>query len=267
MDPRNACEGEACQNSSFYFNGALNLEDEADETNFGSFGRISELCGLTIEDRQSLLIKLPQWPARQDLLRKLLNASKISENVLFCFDDYLILLYRDLLKVTCNPLNSDSTGKRIAFKNEIVDPSASLRCEVLRAICVSVELLEFKCVHIVLENSDPSYGSRKQKAETRLKRLKEHSLISEAEYETARELYLTRCGFAHSIVDVSEITFRSNKLKTSWSSSSNPNGSNMRYFLKDAFTHTQKLLDLFKPVQSQQIDLQKFVSCLRSELQ
>jgi hypothetical protein len=231
------------------------IDDGGEQPDGGIFQWTALLAGLSNEEWREAAALIPQWPARQSLLQHLLQVAGRSATILFCFGDQVLLQYEGVIEWKWSPLHTRVSGERIKGKNEVVDPSHSLSADTLRSVCVKIEALAYKCVHLKLEGQSPSYRQRTEVYEKRLGRLAAAKLITPADERLARELYEVRCQFAHSLKSVDQITYLSLPLGERWGSNGAMRTRELkRYFLTDAFRYSETLLAVFKPIQAQQID-------------
>jgi hypothetical protein len=225
----------------------------------GSFAHIVKLSGMSLEEWRSIAHFVPRWPERQSLLRYLLQKTGHSGTQLYCFDDCVLQIYEGTIAFSHFELFTRATCERIKGKNEVIDPSARLAAEEVREICVMIEALVFKCVHILYEGQRPTYNERSETYETRLDRLVSAGHLEPSQRQLGKELYSTRCEFAHSIKSVEKLCYLGEPLSNRWGSSgSSQRRVFKRYFLPDAFRYSEALLAIFKPVQGQQIDRKAF---------
>jgi hypothetical protein len=221
----------------------------------GSFGHIAKLTGMSLHDWRSVAPHIPSWPGRQSLLRQLLRKSGRSGTQLYCFDDCVLQLYEGTIAFSHFSLYTRTTRERIREKNEVVDPSARLAAAERRDICVMLEALVFKSVHIKLEGQLPSYRERTETYEMRLDRLVNAGLLDPRLKQLGQELYETRCEFAHSIKSIDNLNYLGEPLELRWGSRGTMQTRTFqRYFLSDAYRYSEALLAMFRPVQGQQID-------------
>lgn len=217
------------------------------------------LAGVSEDEWRSLASKLPEWPERHALLRELLKLAGRSPTILFCYGDQVLLQYEGVISFKWSPLRVRNSTEPIRGKNEVVDPSARLSAESLRDICVMIEALVYKCVHLRLKGQSKNYGQLNDTYESRLGQLVAAHLLTSDEQKLAMELYETRCQFAHSLRSIDELIYKSLPLKERWGSSGTMRTRELkRYFLNDAFRFSETLLRVFKPVQAQQIDGDRF---------
>jgi hypothetical protein len=229
----------------------------------GSFGHIVKLSGMSIQDWRSIAPYIPNWPDRQSLLRYLLRRSGRSATQLYCFEDCVLQLYEGTIALSHFSLYTRNTRERIAGMNEVVDPSARLAAEEVRDICVMLEALVFKCVHIKMEGQRATYNERTEPYEMRLNRLVGASLLEPQYRDLGLELYATRCEFAHSIKAIDNLNYLGEPLKVRWGSRGIMQSRTFkRYFLPDAYKYSEALLAIFKPVQGEQIDGAEFREAL-----
>jgi len=241
--------------------------DDKDLQDGGMLRQTALLAGVTVDEWRAVAHLLPSFPDHQSLLRHLLRQSACAPTILLCFGDQLLLQYEGVLEWSWSPLHNLRSGQRIRGKNEIVDPSASLSSESLRAIFVKIEALVYKCVHLLLEEQAQSYRQRTEDYEKRLDRLASAKLITPDDEQLAHELYEARCQFAHSLKSVDQIDYLSVPMKDRWGSSGTMRTRKLkRYFLPDAFRFSETLLTLFKPVQAEQLDGQIFKVQLNAAL-
>jgi hypothetical protein len=234
------------------------------EPNDGHFQRITYLAGMQPSEWKTLRSRLPDSWERQSLLRELLLIAGRSPTLLFCLDDYVVIQYEGVIHYRWDPLHNDRSKMRINDKNEIVDPSAMLTTEVLREIFVKIEALVYKCVHIKLKGQASSYRQISETYDSHLNLLVGENILSPADKSLAKELYVTRCEFAHSLKSIDELTFRSKPLKESWRKTGT--AGTKRYFLPDVYAFSEILLAVFKPIQAEQIDGAQFIKELRAAL-
>jgi hypothetical protein len=174
---------------------------------------IAELVGLTADEWSDISIRIPKRTDRLELTMRLLATTARTPTVLFCLYDYVVLQYDGFISLKHSPLHNGRSGSRITGKNEIVDPISRLSAESLRSICVLLEALVYKLVHLKVENGSASYGPKTQNYQARIDRLLEEKLITKSISQLASELYKTRNQFAHSIRSVGELTYMSLPLK------------------------------------------------------
>jgi hypothetical protein len=123
----------------------------------GTIGRVAHLIGMTIDEWRTLAPLVPSWPDWLSLLQRALRHAGKTQTQLYCFDDIVLQLYEGTIATRVSSLYTHTTKERINGKNEVVDPSATLSANELRDICVLLEALVFKCVHIQLEGQSASY--------------------------------------------------------------------------------------------------------------
>lgn len=227
------------------------------------FQRVAKIAGLTPAEWQAIEHRLPAGFERMRLLLELLQRSARSDTVLFCLDDIVVLRHEGHISTRVSAMHTLHTRERIRGKNEVVDPSARLSAEELRSICVTLEALVYKIVHITMEQQSASYSERSQTYEARLSRLTDAKQLGPADRDLAIEIYKTRNQFAHSLLHVEEITYRMEPLSDRWGARGVSGQRKFkRYFLPDVFEFSEALLKLFRPIQSQQLDPGSFRAAL-----
>lgn len=201
-----------------------------------------------------------------ELLGHLILSSSKSKNTLLLFGSITLHQYDDVITATSRAKQISANKQIISGVNEVIyDRSARLECAVLRKIFMLIEALVFKVVHLKLEGQSKSYRERTESYECRIERLNQQALINDKMLGVARDLYKTRCQFAHSLRDVKDLTYKSKKLRENWGSVSGIKSKNLkRQFLPDVYTYSEVLLGIFKPIQLQQIDFKVFTSELSS---
>lgn len=229
--------------------------------------RIAKLAGMAMAEWQLIEPRLPSWPDNMRLLSHVLDQSACSPTVLLFLDDVVVLRHEGHISMTSQSMYTHATRQRIRGKNELVDPSASLNCETLRSIFVTLEALVYKIVHIELEKQRTGYSQRTEAYDARLDRMVTQRLIDEATRALAIEVYETRNQFAHSFLSVDRITYRSEPLADRWGARGTSGQRKFkRYFLADAFELSESLLGRFRPIQSQQVDGDKFRVAINAAL-
>lgn len=231
------------------------------------FERVSKMAGLTLSEWRAIEHRVPDGFGAMSLLLELVQRSARTDTVLFCLDDIVVLRHEGHISTRASAMDTLQTRERIRGKNEVVDPSARLTAEELRSICVMLEALVYKVVHISLEQQSASYSQRSQTYEVRLDRLAAAKLLAPAHRDLAIEIYKTRNQFAHSLLSVEEITYRMEPLRDRWGARGVSDQRKFkRYFLPDVFEFSEVLLKIFRPVQHQQLDGSKFQEALREAL-
>ena len=164
------------------------------------FERVTKMAGLTLSEWRAIEHRVPAGFEAMSLLLELVQRSARTDTVLFCLNDIIVLRHEGHISTHASAKHTLHTRERICGKNEVVDPSAQLTAEELRSICVMLEALVYKVVHIELEQQRTSYSQRSQTYEVRLDRLVKERLLAPAHRDLATEIYKTRNQFAHSLL-------------------------------------------------------------------
>ena len=210
-----------------------------------------------------LLSRLPLNFDYSDILQDVVASSSKTGTVFLCFEDYTLLQYGGFISYSYDQLINPRVGQRIRGKNEIVDPSARLEAASLRRIFVYLEALVYKCVHLKLEQQRSDYSERKEDYKLRLTRLLDEKLITEDTHRLAGELYKTRNQFAHSLRPIDQLKYLSVELTDRWGAAGTTRQRDLkRYFLSDVYDYSEALLDVFKPVQFEQLNGEAFLTRL-----
>lgn len=193
------------------------------------------------------------------LARYALKKAKLSDPVVFFFDDIVVMHYGSTVAASHSTVRCRSTGAHLNGVNEIVSTTATLSAECLRRMFAVIELLVFKLIHIQHEGQRTDYEPRSEGHRKRLRRLHDLGTFDASIHALLEQLYATRCEFAHTVQDLDALTYCGQPLSRSFRYRAASYDEAVRQFLlEDMFTASEALLLIFRPLQSRQLDADKF---------
>lgn len=223
------------------------------------FVRFGREIGLSEEGVQDFDKRIGDNHEAWRAMRELIIKSKRSDPIIFCLDDCLAMQYEHTLAMNWFSTHIPSTGQKRLGINEIFESSKGLSADYLRTVFVTVETIVFKIVHIELESQRKSYTRNDGGFNIWCQRLLDRELIDDETRDLARQFYKTRNEFAHTIQSIDRIRYKKQPLGHCYGQSGGSRDPSIQnYFVDDVLTLTDTLLDIFKPIQSKQIDLEKF---------
>jgi hypothetical protein len=137
----------------------------------------------------------------------------------------------------------------------------SLDEKFLRTLFTGIELLAFKLCHLLLENQKRGYHFETERFRARVRRMRGFLGITNWEHylEICDEILFTRDAFAHSFLDIRDITYRDVPLRHCFDRLSNFNG---KAFMEDVRLFVDPIHRVFSQHQLMQVDTDKlFRSC------
>lgn len=201
-------------------------------------------------------------------LRFCIKASISQDNFLWFTEEGLTTYYQGVLGSSFVKL-TNSQGQKIEGCNTVVTPGFGLTDSDVRDFFTLLEFLVFKLVHISIENNRNDYffaTADDLGCWDRIKQLRTLGYISNKEKDILSRLLEVRNKFAHTINSLSHIPYRGYSLNDSFSKK----GRNMidlgvtYYFDEDAYRISQKLLDLYQPIQDKQLDKTFFLEAIKN---
>ena len=152
-------------------------------------------------------------------------------------------------------------AKDPAYLSNYIIAYPALDEKFLRRLFTGMELLAFKLCHLLLKNQKRGYHFETEKFRVRLRHMRNFLSVSDWDHyvDICDEILFTRDAFAHSFLDIGDITYRAVPLRRCFDRLSHFDG---KAFMEDVRPFLGPIHSLFERHQLRQIDADKlFRSC------